>query len=301
LCGRDGGVPLLSIAYADVWSRLQHDWGVALSPAVRHISAQGETATLVRCPECGLERFEPMTPGGPEFYAELSASLPFVEERWDFAVARDLIAPPDDVVDLGCGEGHFLRSLEPRTGRTVGVDHNAEAIRGIVARGGEAYAVGFEVFAEREAGAFDVVTTFHTVEHVDDPVGTIRAAAGCLRPGGRMLVSLPNRMHVWRDEGAPLDRPPHHVTRWEPRQVALLASRAGMDVVRIRYEEPHVSARALARRALGVRSIAGARLVSRIGLARIEGTVRSGSAPAGDAYAARGIFGHTMLAELRRR
>jgi 2-polyprenyl-3-methyl-5-hydroxy-6-metoxy-1,4-benzoquinol methylase len=305
LCGTAGGSVVLEVAYADVWARLQQDWGVTLTERVRSSSAPASTTSLVRCPTCGLERFEPLAPGGPDFYQDLMASLPYAEDRWDFELARGLIKPDEDVVDLGCGEGRFLTSLGPRQGRTVGVDHHEPAIRKMVERGVEAYASSFEAFSEREDGRFDVVTSFHTLEHVADPLVTARSAVRCLRPGGRLLLSVPNRERSWREEGEPLDRPPHHVTRWAPAQLAELARRVGLTVEGVHLEPPDLSvARALRLRTIEerLRPIPAQvrRLVSAV-LSRM--LVRPGDYErevAEGGFSDRGIHGHSAVLVARR-
>ncbi len=233
------------------------------------------------------------------------ASLPYAEDRWDFDLARGLIGPEEDVVDLGCGEGRFLTSLGPRPGRTVGVDHHEPAIRRLVERGGEGYASSFEAFSEREDARFDVVTSFHTLEHVAGPLVTARSAVRCLRPGGRLLLSVPNRERSWREEGEPLDRPPHHVTRWGPAQLAELARRVGLTVEGVHLEPPDLSiARALRQRAIeerlrhvpvGIRRSASAVLARMLVRPRAyERQVADGG------FSERGIHGHSALLEARR-
>ncbi len=285
LCGTLDGDAVLEVPYEDVWARLHDDWGIELSAEVRAASAPAHAATLVRCAGCGLERFEPLAPGSADFYAALMASTPYAEDRWDFRAARRLIAADDDVVDLGCGTGKFLASLGRRAARTVGVDHNPDGVGEIVRGGGEAYACSFEEFAAREGGGFDAVTTFHTLEHVGDPVAMVRAAGRCLRPGGRLLLSVPNRERTWREEGEPMDRPPHHVTRWGPAQLTRLAERAGLAVQEVRFEPP-----GLRQAWSSARGVAGAAAVARAWYAHRSGTDGSSSG---------GTRGHSMLAIMR--
>jgi SAM-dependent methyltransferase len=289
-------------SYADVWRRLEHEWGVVLPPDVRAANTPRPTATLIRCDSCGLDRFEPMAPGDGGFYAQLAASMPYAEDRWDFEIARSLVRPTDDVVDLGCGDGRFLASLGLRVGRTAGVDTNAPAVERLRERGGEAYATDFDAFAREHAGEFDVVTSFHTMEHVPDPVAMGRAAARCLRSGGRFLLSLPNRDHVWRDERAPLDRPPHHVTRWSPEQVTRLAFVLGLMLHELRFEEADLRPRSVARRVLDGDGIRGRLqgLRPAILAASVRTALRSGARGSARETPSR-LPGHTMLAELRLR
>ena len=118
---------------------------------------------------CGLEWFDPASPGGSAFYAELMGAMPYNADRWEFGMARAEIRPDDDVLDLGCGEGAFLRSLGYRSGRTVGVDLNVPAVDALRAIGIEAHVGDFGDLSARPVGLFDVVSAFHLLEHVADP------------------------------------------------------------------------------------------------------------------------------------
>jgi hypothetical protein len=90
------------------------------------------------------------------------------------AATRDLVLgrlPQSPcVVDIGCGEGHFVRGLsESRTGagRFVGFDPNATQETG---RGVEFHARFFEPLKDMEGFAPDAVVIRHVLEHLTDPV-----------------------------------------------------------------------------------------------------------------------------------
>ena len=304
LCRDPRSTFVLEFAYEEVWRRLLTELAVELSPAVRSsVEQHGERCSLVLCAGCGLERFEPLVPGGEAFYAELMEQIPYNAERWDFDRVRSMVEVDDAVADLGGGEGLFLESLGHRRGRSVAVDHNAPAIERFSERGGEGYVLGFGSFAQAEEGHFDVVTSFHTLEHVADPVGIAAAAARCLRSGGRAFISVPNRDRPWREEGEPLDRPPHHVTRWAGDQLYRLADLVGLQVEGLSFEPPDISvARALiaVERGFGpsrgrIRSLVG-RTWSTASLSSSEHArrVREGS------YVQDGIVGQSMLIEMRK-
>jgi 2-polyprenyl-3-methyl-5-hydroxy-6-metoxy-1,4-benzoquinol methylase len=107
-------------------------------------------------------------------------------------------------VDVGGGYGFFgselkralpeadVIVLEPSARRAeMGRDH----LRG---RGDAVGQPQFQVglldsdYVERNAGTFDLVTLWHVVEHVTDPVGLLANAFALLRPGGRVCVEVPN-------------------------------------------------------------------------------------------------------------
>ena len=306
VCESTTSALITRIRYSEIWSRFERDFGVTIPLAVRTANMPGEEISLVRCDTCALERFEPLVPGDADFYAALMSTVPYTVDRWDFRTVRDSIEGSDDVLDLGCGEGRFLESLGTRAGRTAGVDHHGPAIARLVERGGEGYESTFEAFATSHADSFDVVTSFHTLEHVADPLQMLRSAATCLRSGGTLFVSVPNRERAWREEGEPMDRPPHHVTRWGPEQIATAADRAGLRVGSLSFEPPDLSvARALIARSATERlprwirplAAAPARACSMLAMpsSRHRREIERGT------FAARGIYGHSLLAGLRSR
>ncbi|MFD8094518.1 class I SAM-dependent methyltransferase [Streptomyces malaysiensis] len=104
--------------------------------------------------------------------------------------------PPKTWLDVGTGHGHFpevARTVFPDT-RFDGLDFTAgvelaertgridRAIRGSFP----------ELAEERLAGSYDVVSMFHYLEHSTDPRAELRAARRALRPGGHLLIEVPD-------------------------------------------------------------------------------------------------------------
>ncbi|MCF6304626.1 MAG: class I SAM-dependent methyltransferase [Rhodobacteraceae bacterium] len=50
-----------------------------------------------------------------------------------------------------------------------------------------------DAYAEQHRAQFDLVTMWHVLEHLDDPVGLLRNAFKLLRKGGTLCVEVPNR------------------------------------------------------------------------------------------------------------
>ncbi len=101
----------------------------------------------------------------------------------------------DDLLDVGCGTGHFLIGLRRRghKGRLVGV----EASRAILERARRAFQSVEFLHAETNyphlpfgEGTFDLVTARHTFETVQDAHTTLEETARVLRPGGRLVAIM---------------------------------------------------------------------------------------------------------------
>lgn len=292
--------------YDAIWERLS-GLGARFSGDVIARHTPGPIASLHQCAQCGLQYFSPSVPGNPVFYCELMASIAYLPGRYEFDVVAGQLRGAGSVIDLGCGQGGFLRTLKARRPdlRLAGVDHNANAIAGLRADGIEGHTGDVTDFASREEDSFDVVCAFQILEHVGDPMSLVKAAARLLSPFGRLFVSVPHRERLLREPLEPLDCPPHHVTRWSPDQFKYLAQNLGLALESVSFETPHLSDVRVrhwrdAERWFGRcgprTALLAARVNSRLRVPQRKHvwSVRRGT------YPGRGVFAHTMLAELRR-
>ena len=300
------------LARTQVWTvtaeavrgRLASDWGADFA-ADSFPLTPGATFALHECGTCGLHFFAPLLSGDAAFYQRLMAAVPYESSRWEFGQVAGEIMATDRVVDLGCGDGAFVRMVKPRVLRAVGVDHNPEAIERLRRAGMAAEAASFPQFAQRHPGEFDVACAFHTLEHIAEIGQFMRAITRCVRPGGRIFLSVPNRRRFARDDAEPLDCPPHHVSRWDPTQWRVLADRFGLELVDVRFEEPDLSHVYLMHRQ-DIERWSGCLLgraappaLWRGYLKLMVGPARHARAAGRGRYSRRGVYGHTMLAQFR--
>jgi SAM-dependent methyltransferase len=306
LCEEGDGRRLESIPYSSIWSALESRQGVKLEAPIVERHTPAPATELRECSSCGLRYFAPSRPGDADFYAAIGASGYYEPDRWEFGVVRASVAASDDVLDIGCGQGDFLRSIKDRPGRTVGVDHNPLAIERLQSLGIEGYAADLAQLANVESESFDVVCAFQILEHVPSADTLVRSALALLRPGGRLLISVPNRDRYMREGLEPLDHPPHHLSRWSERQFTALARRYGLELTGVSFEEPDFAAAEIYWFE-GMRRRVGRLLGARAGMLAARAARRYWISPARYEHAAaarhftsRGICGHTLLAELRR-
>jgi SAM-dependent methyltransferase len=134
----------------------------------------------------------------------------------EFQFALDRIGPQDRVLDVGCGYGYFVERAGERTD-TSGIEANAHSQRRAAARGLDVRHGTAEAFADELAGAFDVVCAFQTLEHIYGAGRFLKALRRMLKPGGRLMVSVPNNEpYIERfNKYATSNTPPHHVGLWD--------------------------------------------------------------------------------------
>jgi 2-polyprenyl-6-hydroxyphenyl methylase/3-demethylubiquinone-9 3-methyltransferase len=99
-------------------------------------------------------------------------------------------------LDVGCGAGLLCEPLARLGAEVTGVDAAAENIA-VAAQhaAGSGLAIAYRCgdIAELALGQFDLVTALEVIEHVADKPAFVAALAGCLAPGGLMVLSCPNR------------------------------------------------------------------------------------------------------------
>ena len=103
-------------------------------------------------------------------------------------------ARPDfKVLNVGCGKGDFLRAMDFLPAQQkFALDLNESAIRDCRAQGFNAFCGTVEeALAARffKAGDFSVVTAFHCLEHVGQPVEFVRGLLRAVAPGGRLFLT----------------------------------------------------------------------------------------------------------------
>ena len=125
------------------------------------------------------------------------------------------LRPGLDLLDVGCGPGTLTVDLARRTapGRTVGIDVAAEAVAAARDHVG-ATGVPVELVAgdfrggSLAARSFDVVHAHQVLQHLQDPVGALRALAALARPDGGIVAvrDADYPAMVWAPADERLDR-----------------------------------------------------------------------------------------------
>ena len=237
-----------------------------------------ETFDYALCPACGclqitdipadlarhypsdyysqLARDEPLEASGLKgalirWYCATAALRP--ESAWAAALRTRLPAPGDFVefgnylidarlqnrleriLDVGCGSSPHRLAAFKRCGFTSveGADPFIPA---------DTHYHGIPVYRrtiDQMTGEYGLIMFHHSLEHVPDPVQTLRAAARLLRSGGTCLVRIPVMgTYFWREFGvdwAELDAP-RHLHLMSPQTMEALAGASGFRLRKTEFD-----------------------------------------------------------------
>ena len=154
-------------------------------------------------------------------------------------------AAPGRLLDVGCGGGHFLQAARADGWRGVGTDLSHAACLAARATAGAPMAQAEATALPFRDGALDAVTLVNVLDHTAAARRTLEEAARVLRPGGLLVVRVPNGpVHATAARVlarlGPLARlrgldafPVLHVFAFGRRALVRLLTGAGFDVLRV--------------------------------------------------------------------
>jgi 2-polyprenyl-3-methyl-5-hydroxy-6-metoxy-1,4-benzoquinol methylase len=128
------------------------------------------------------------------------------------------------VLDVGCGAGIGCEILADAGARlVVGADLRLCRAAPRVRQDEVAFLTASETALPFRDGAFEVVTSFETLQHVDEDRRLVAELRRVLAPGGSLLLSTPNALHSRPAiDGHAADR--FHTYEYEPDELRALLS-----------------------------------------------------------------------------
>ena len=152
------------------------------------------------------------------------------------------------LLDVGCASGKFLRQMHAMGWQVTVIEADAAAAaraRAVTPN----IIVGDPAHVTLPDGAFDVITAFHVIEHVPDPLGALRNLLRWLAPGGLIVVEVPNAdglsARIFGRYWCGYDLP-RHLVHFTPATMAAMVQQAGGRVAAITHRtKPRYVSRSL--------------------------------------------------------
>lgn len=176
---------------------------------------------------------ETRSPFPPSYFAQLAD---IEAQNWWFRsrnrillwLLRNKVGRFDDMLEVGCGTGYVLESIHkafPKA-RISGAEYHEEGLTFARARIPDANFRQLDVIQMTDVATYDVIGAFDVIEHIDDDQTSLNNLARALRPGGKMLISVPQHPWLWSvtDEAA------CHVRRYTSDELIDKIQRAGLKV-----------------------------------------------------------------------
>jgi SAM-dependent methyltransferase len=179
-----------------------------------------------------------------------------VWDRWRWIKRRlRYTRNSERLLDVGCGSGAFTIGTAKLGYNSLGLswDERNQRVAETRARISRAKSASFEICDVRQLdeydhlkNAFDVVICTENIEHIIDDFRLMKAMAGCLKPGGRLLLTSPQMSRIpqnYMDYGPfPDFEDGRHVRRgYNKIMIDELCTHAGLKVEDIGYLSGPVS------------------------------------------------------------
>lgn len=208
-------VPVLKIPSRMIVEKWKAGMNMELSPKF----AGHEFLELWACSATGVRYFKPDSLAGDgRFYEQLSGfSWYYEQNKWEYDQALSALGQAKgSLLEVGCATGAFLHQAAGRGWEVMGAELNQKAVA-------EARLAGLDVSAADlfdsywDRFQFDAVCSFQVLEHVTQPGRFLKRMLTLLKPGGSLIIGVPNNAGFLQYDELPiLNMPPHHMSHWTP-------------------------------------------------------------------------------------
>lgn len=155
---------------------------------------------IVRCESCRFMFQNPRKPESPDinlsknyyhpnFLISENAHMKLFEEKYNEFLSH---RRPGKILDIGCATGSFLRVMKNNGWQVSGIDVSEWACDYSKSQGLQNIFCTTIENALFDNESFDAVNMNHTLEHVHDPIKTLTEVYRVLKPGGLLLIEVPN-------------------------------------------------------------------------------------------------------------
>lgn len=206
------------------------------------------TFRLVRCSRCGLVYLNPRIVDveqrlySEDYYINSRGALRFFVKFFDliFQIIKTYritkFKYKGIILDVGCGEGEFLKQMLRLGWKCYGIDPSNTACRFISKNLRPSISNQDLSACEFSNAQFDVVTFWHSLEHIDNPILNLNIVHNIIKDDGILFIAIPNmdslEFKITRRRWFHLEAP-RHLYHYTPATITSLLSKCGFEVTKI--------------------------------------------------------------------
>jgi len=152
------------------------------------------------------------------------------------------------ILDIGCGSGYFLRALGDEKWERFGVEIGAEAASAARKHLGVSNVVGSLMDTKFDDEAFDMITFWSSLEHMNEPNRALKEARRILKNAGGLIIQVPNadsyQARAFKDAWFALDAPRHRY-HFSENVLRRFLNDNGFEIVQLTFSSKEHNAHAL--------------------------------------------------------
>lgn len=195
---------------------------------------------IYACSDTGYFFYYPFSTGGDSKFYEDLGKFPwyYMDWKWEHETTDKLIAVGNNVLEIGCGRGSFVEKIQQNGAYCTGLEINKNAAKHGQDKGLNIINKPIELFAKNNKQQFDFVCAFQVLEHVTSAYSFLKAAINVLKPGGNLVISVPNNdsLIFKTNQNMILNMPPHHMGLWNIHSLIKMQQHFGLRIESIELE-----------------------------------------------------------------
>jgi len=240
------------------------DWEIIYKGKIRDGSfgKYKEKTSIAECNVCGVQRLNENDCLPPDYYSSGEYRKKLLQSlNNEKAVAeQDIIQKymikaiggieklrNQCIIDVGCGAGSLLDMTSGITNSQIGVEPCQPYLNALQGKGYQVYPDLSSALKEKSQ-TIDWALSSQVIEHVKDPVYFLKEIFGLLKPGGRALVSTPNRNDILNNllpEFREFFYRTQHRWYFDKPSLEYCAKKSGFEIVDIKHIHRYGMANAL--------------------------------------------------------
>jgi SAM-dependent methyltransferase len=212
-----------------------------LKEHIRHLWNQNNNCQVVCCKSCMGVFSWPFVAGDKKFYDLAYSRSGYPQEKWEYKRTLEFLlqtVPTSklseiNVLEIGAGNGAFIKKIIAagvKPGNISAIEYSDYSRKELEKL--NLNLISFESLPSEKLmsiwrGKFDFIFMFQVIEHLDDLDGKLTFLRSCIGDKGQLICAVPNPERIYFNElnGALLDMPPNHISRFSKASFENLAAR----------------------------------------------------------------------------